>query len=47
MAAQGFACQPCFRKTCNQRVFCLETLSGGDVMAALDQLRQDAGGEDP
>ncbi len=46
LAAAGFPCQPCFRKTCNQKVFCLDTLSGDDVMAALDRLREDAGGED-
>jgi heptosyltransferase-2 len=39
LAATGFPCQPCFRKTCNQPTFCLDTLSGGDVLAALDELR--------
>jgi len=41
LAAAGFPCQPCFRKTCNQRVFCLDTLGGEQVLAALDTLRGD------
>ncbi len=35
LAAAGFPCQPCFRRTCNQDVFCLDTISGA---AALDAL---------
>ena len=38
MTAHGFACQPCFRKTCNQPPFCLDTLSGRDVLAAVHGL---------
>lgn len=38
LTATGFACQPCFRKTCNQEVFCLDTLSGQDVYTALQDL---------
>jgi heptosyltransferase II len=38
LTATGFPCQPCFRKTCNQDVFCLETLSGEDVFTALQDL---------
>ena len=35
MTASGFACQPCFRRTCNQAVFCLDTLSGAEVFGTL------------
>ncbi len=38
LAASGFACQPCFRKTCNQPRFCLDTLTGQEVLRALDEL---------
>ncbi len=38
MAAQGFPCQPCYRKTCNQPVFCLDTLSGREVLEELEGL---------
>jgi heptosyltransferase-2 len=38
LTAEGFPCQPCFRKTCNQAVFCLDTLSGRRVFEALDDL---------
>lgn len=38
LVASGFACQPCFRKTCNHDVFCLETLAGAMVLEALQQL---------
>lgn len=38
LAADGFACQPCFRKTCNQPRFCLDTLTGRDVFSALRDL---------
>ncbi|MEZ4389309.1 MAG: glycosyltransferase family 9 protein [Candidatus Krumholzibacteriia bacterium] len=36
LAAAGFACQPCFRRTCNQPRFCLDTISGAAALAALD-----------
>ena len=35
LAATGFPCQPCFRRTCNQRVFCLDTLAPAEVLANL------------
>jgi heptosyltransferase-2 len=35
LAAEGFPCQPCFRRTCNQRVFCLDTLAPAAVLATL------------
>lgn len=38
LTATGFACQPCFRRTCNQDVFCLETLSADQVLAELKGL---------
>lgn len=31
LTADGFACRPCYRRTCNQRVFCLDTLDGRRV----------------
>ncbi|HOX26546.1 MAG TPA: lipopolysaccharide heptosyltransferase II [Candidatus Krumholzibacteria bacterium] len=39
LVASGFPCQPCYRRTCNQPVFCLDTLSGQQVLAALKDLR--------
>jgi heptosyltransferase-2 len=38
LAATGFACQPCFRRTCNQPTFCLDTIGGAAALAALDAL---------
>lgn len=35
---EGFACRPCHRTTCNQAVFCLETLDAAQVVARLDVL---------
>jgi len=40
LVATGFDCQPCFRKTCNQPTFCLDTLGGEAVMTALKELQQ-------
>ncbi len=34
VAADGFACRPCYRRTCNQPVFCLSTIEGEQVLAA-------------
>lgn len=31
LAADGFACRPCYRRTCNQRAFCLDTIDGRRV----------------
>ena len=40
VVAEGFACRPCYRKTCNQNVFCLNTVSADMVMASvLDSLK--------
>lgn len=38
LAATGFACQPCFRRTCNQPTFCLDTISGQEALEALTAL---------
>lgn len=38
LAATGFACQPCFRRTCNQPTFCLDTISGQAALEALAAL---------
>jgi heptosyltransferase-2 len=35
LTASGFHCQPCFRKTCNREVFCLDTLSGLEVYGTM------------
>lgn len=46
IAAEGFACRPCYRRTCNQPVFCLATVDAGRVLAAArDLLADGAGGE--
>ncbi len=46
LTAVGFPCQPCFRKTCNQPRFCLDTVTAGTVLAAVndavDTERKDA-----
>lgn len=31
LAADGFPCRPCYRRTCNQQRFCLDTLDGRRV----------------
>lgn len=38
LAAEGFACRPCYRRTCNQDSFCLATIDAEAVMAAVDEL---------
>lgn len=38
VAAQGFECQPCYRKTCNQPQFCLDTIDGQQVFKRLNEL---------
>lgn len=35
---EGFACRPCYRKTCNQSEFCLDSLTGEAVLAAVKEL---------
>jgi heptosyltransferase-2 len=35
---EGFACRPCYRKTCNQAEFCLDTVKGETVLAAVQDL---------
>lgn len=47
LAADGFPCRPCFRRTCNQERFCLETLGADAVLAAVDDLVAAAGKEKP
>lgn len=34
----GFSCRPCYRKTCNQKEFCLDTVTGKTVLAAVNDL---------
>jgi heptosyltransferase-2 len=38
---EGFDCRPCYRKTCNQKLFCLETVSGESVLGAAVKLSGD------
>jgi heptosyltransferase-2 len=38
MKAEGFDCQPCFRRRCNQETFCMATLSADAVLAAAREL---------
>lgn len=38
VAADGFACRPCYRRTCNQPVFCLDTVTGRQVLEVGRQL---------
>jgi heptosyltransferase-2 len=40
----GFSCRPCYRKTCNQAEFCLDTVTGEAVLAAVLDLVH--GGQD-
>lgn len=42
LVALGFPCQPCYRKTCNQPKFCLDTVAGSEVLAAMNDLLGDA-----
>lgn len=38
LAAEGFSCRPCYRRTCNQPSFCLDTLGGQEVLHRLQGL---------
>ncbi len=38
IAAEGFPCRPCYRRTCNQPVFCLATVDPARVLAAAREL---------
>ncbi len=38
VVAAGFDCRPCYRKTCNQPEFCLETISAGAVLDRVQSL---------
>lgn len=38
VVAEGFACQPCYRRTCNQAVFCLETVTAETVLQQVGDL---------
>jgi ADP-heptose:LPS heptosyltransferase len=42
LAVEGFACQPCFRRRCNQETFCMTTLSGEAVYRASHDLLTEA-----
>lgn len=45
MAADGFPCRPCYRRTCNQPRFCLDALAGREVFeAALALVGADGAG---
>ncbi len=43
-AVSGFPCQPCFRRRCNQPVYCLGTLEATRVLREADRLLAAAGG---
>jgi heptosyltransferase-2 len=47
VCATGFACRPCYRRTCNQPTFCLETVSATEVLGRLNEVlaRKPAPGE--
>ena len=47
LAAEGFSCRPCYRRTCNQETFCLATIDAGAVLAAVDELGGAAAREAP
>lgn len=34
----GFPCRPCYRKTCNQQTFCLDTVSADTVLSVVNSL---------
>lgn len=38
----GFSCRPCYRRTCNQPEFCLDTVTAEQVFAAVSELVGDA-----
>ena len=38
VVAQGFPCRPCYRKTCNQETFCLDTITGLQVWQEMTEL---------
>jgi heptosyltransferase-2 len=38
LAARGFPCQPCYRRTCNQPEFCLDTITGRQVLTEVHDL---------
>ncbi len=38
LAVADFSCQPCYRKTCNQPVFCLDVLTAAEVLEAVNKL---------
>ena len=38
VSAEGFDCRPCYRKTCNQAQFCLETISAHTVLDRVHEL---------
>jgi heptosyltransferase-2 len=35
--AEGFDCRPCYRPTCDQPEFCLDTIGAGRVLAELER----------
>jgi len=41
VVAEGFPCQPCFRRRCNQSEFCLDVVTGTAVMSAVDEMLTD------
>lgn len=47
LVADGFPCRPCYRRTCNQDRFCLETIGAASVLAAVDALVAESPKETP
>lgn len=43
VAAEDFPCQPCFRRSCDQPRFCLDTIGSARVLAAADALLEAPG----
>jgi len=39
LAAEGFACRPCYRRRCNQPEFCLAAIGAAEVLAAVRERR--------
>jgi heptosyltransferase-2 len=45
LAPRGFPCQPCFRRRCNQPIFCMESLPARGVLGAARALAEAAAEE--
>jgi len=42
VAARGYPCRPCYRRTCNQPRFCLEDVTAGEVFGSLEEIMRGA-----